>query len=422
MMAEPRFKSRYFPTHLVAASALLLALPAMALQWRLPDETAASAPAAAQYKVAGYYPQWGVYDTVPYNVKNVVSSGSAPLLTHLIYAFANIVDNQCASYDTWADYQDPLPANETVDGKPDSTAQGAFAGNFHQLQELKKLYPRLVIMMSIGGGSLDPSVFSKAASPAHRDAFVASCIDMYIKGHFAKGITEPGIFTGIDLDWEFPADAEDQANYLALLEEFRKQLTAIQPGYELTSTIGASSYQWQYEDLNAAQSYVNFFNAMMYDFDGPWNNQTGWVAPLYQSKLDPDPTNNASYAVHAYLEMGIERKKIVFGMPFYAYHWTRVPETDHGLFQTGLPDQNSYQYNQVVQLRGYDEYRDPVTHEPWLYNTTDGGSFWTFDDPTSLGFKTKYVVSEQLGGVMFWELSGDTSRGALVRALTGNLY
>jgi chitinase len=406
-------------TPFLLLSALALQIPA---QTQPADDTSnPETTSAVSHKLVGYYPQWGVYDAPPYNVKNVITSGSATLLTQLIYAFANIVDNKCASYDTWADYQDPLPAGETVNGKAD--VSGEFAGNFHQLKELKELQPKLENLISIGGGSLNPSIFSKAAEPANRKTFVSSCIDMFIKGQFAKGISEPGIFTGIDLDWEFPASDADETNFLALLKEFRDQLNALDTAsthYVLTSTAGASSYQWQYVDLKAAQQYVNFFNAMMYDFDGSWSNETGFVAPLYQGHLDPDPTNNANYAIEQYIGMGVEKSKIVFGMPFYAYHWTKVSGADYGLFQDGDADQGSYQYNQIGALKGYTEYRGTITHAPWLYSQARE-SFWTFDDPDSLKFKTRYAMEKGLGGVMFWELSGDTKDGTLIKALAGSL-
>lgn len=373
------------------------------------------------FKVVGYYPQWGIDGETPaYNVKNVVTSGSAPLLTHLIYAFAAIQNNRCASADTWADYQDPLPADETVDGVADSTKAGAFMGNFHQLQELKALYPKLQIMISIGGGGLDPSIFSTAAEPANRNAFVASCIGMYIQGEFAAGITKPGIFTGIDIDWEFPADSTDEANYVALLKEFRAQLSAINSSYVLTTTAPAGSWAWQYMDLGTAQTSVNFLNVMNYDFDGPWSNTSGFVAPLYQTALDTDPQNNANYVIQSYIDMNVPKSKLVFGMPFYGYEWTGTPKTDDGLFQTATPNQTSYQYNQIDTLTGYTKYRDSTTQEPWLYNSKTE-DFWTYDDPAALEFKTKYVVKEGLGGVMFWELSGDTARGVLIKALASSL-
>jgi len=371
--------------------------------------------AATSFKVVGYYPQWGMFNTPAYNVKNLVTSGTAPLLTHLIYAFSDIENNQCATYDDWADYRQPLPANLTLNGVADVEATGVLAGNFHQLQLLKKSYPSLPIMISIGGGGMNPSVFATAAQPANRQAFVASCIKMYIKGNFAPGLSFPGIFTGIDLDWEFPKTSTDLSNYLALLQEFRRQLNAVGSGYVLTSVGGTWWGQWNYMNLNVAQSYVDFFNVPMYDFDGPWNNTTGLIAPLTQSSLDPSKNNNLSYVVSQYLSMGVEKQKIVFGMPLYGYRWTNVPNVNHGLFQSGTPDTNPYPYWQIAGLTGYTKYRDKNTQEPWLYNATTR-TFWTYDDATSLAYKSQWAGGQGLGGVMFWELSNDTANGAMVKA------
>jgi chitinase len=41
----------------------------------------------------------------------------------------------------------------------------------------------------------------------------------------------------------------------------------------------------------------------------------------------------------------------------------------------------------------------------WLF---DGTTFWTFDDPPVMAAKADYVKRNRLGGIMFWELSGDT--------------
>jgi chitinase len=368
------------------------------------------------FKVVGYYPQWGMFNTPAYNVKNLVTSGTATLLTHLIYAFSDIENNRCATYDDWADYRQPLPANLTLNGVADVEQTGVLAGNFHQLQELKALYPSLPIMISIGGGAMDPAIFSAAAAQANRQAFVASCINMYIKGNFAPGLSQPGIFTGIDIDWEYPKSTADRDNYLALLQEFRNQLNALGSGYVLTSNGGTWWGQWDYMDPDAAQNIVDFFNLSMYGFDGPWTNETGFVAPLTQAALDPNPANNAAYVVSQYVSMGVEKSKIVFGMPLYGYRWTSVPSAQHGLFQSGQPDQTEYPYRQIASLTGYTKYRDAKTQEPWLYSASNQ-TFWTYDDATSLTWKAKYVSSQGLGGVMFWELSEDTANGAMVKAV-----
>jgi chitinase len=198
-------------------------------------------------------------------------------LTQLNYAFANVVDNQCASFDTWADFQDPLSADETVNGQPDSLAPNAFVGNFHQLQELKKLYPDLHIVISIGGGSADPNAFSSAALPENREAFVKSCIDMYIHGNFAPGIHEPGIFDGIDIDWEFPATTADEQNFTVLLTEFRKQLDCIRPGMTLSIAAPAGSWAYQYIDLPTIQHVLSHFDLMTYDFDRGTTPPASWL-------------------------------------------------------------------------------------------------------------------------------------------------
>jgi chitinase len=362
-------------------------------------------------KVVGYYTQWSVYNS--FFVKNLVTSGSANILTHINYAFSEISNNECASADTWADYQNPLSADQTVNGKADSQADGAFVGNFHQLQELKRRYPNLKIIISIGGGGQDPADFSTIADAGHRKAFVKSCIDMYIKGQFGPGVVEPGIFDGFDIDWEYPASTEDEAKLTALLAEFRSQMDAIRKGMTLSIASSAGSWAYQYIDFKKVQQSLDYFDLMEYDFDGPWNNTTGFVAPLFQAKLDPDPTNNAAAAVEAYLAAGVERDKIVFGLPFYGYEWTDVPKAHHGLFQPGTPVGDGDGYNAIAPLESsYKKYRDPVTQAPWLY---DGTNFWTYDDAWSIAYKMVYAREKRLGGLMVWDLSGDTSNALLLK-------
>lgn len=362
---------------------------------------------------------YGGYVFGSYFVKNLITTGSAIRLTHLNYAFANVVNNQCASFDTYADYQYAFTADETVDGKADSADPNAFVGNFHQLQELRRRYPNLHIVMSIGGGSADPNAFSTAALPENRQAFVRSCVEMYIRGNFAPGIHEPGIFDGLDIDWEFPATNADMANFTALLKEFRRQLDAIQPGMTLSIAAPAGSWAYQFIDLETIQHSLSYLNLMNYDFDGPWNYTTGFVAPLYRSLLDPDPTNNADSVVKSYLELGVKPDKIVFGVPFYGYEWTDVPNISDGLFEPGVPVGSGSEYNYIVTIESqFQTFRDPITKAFWLY---DGNNFWTYDDTVSLEFKMDYVQKHKLAGVMIWEISGDMPDGTLLRTLVKGL-
>ncbi|HXM97066.1 MAG TPA: glycoside hydrolase family 18 protein [Candidatus Dormibacteraeota bacterium] len=368
-------------------------------------------------KVVGYFPQWGLYSG--YFVKNVITSGSAPLLTHLDYAFANVKNSRCESFDPWADYQVPLTAAEAVNGDADDTKPGTFAGNFHQLQELKRRFPKLKIIMSIGGGSSDPTAFSTAALPQNRELFVKSCVDMFIRGNFAAGLNKPGIFDGFDIDWEFPASAADRKNFTALLAEFREQLDELRPGLSLSIAAPAGSWAYQFIELDKVQEYLNYVGLMTYDYDGPWNFTTGFVAPLYRSLKDPDPSNNANASVEAYLAAGVKAEKLVMGVPFYGYEWNNVPNIDQGLFEPGNPVGGGAPYNFIVTIeKNFQKHRDTIAKVPWLY---DGHNFWTYDDPESIAWKMRYVQDHQLAGAMVWELSNDVPSGQLLKTVAAGL-
>ena len=57
---------------------------------------------------------------------------------------------------------------------------------------------------------------------------------------------------------------------------------------------------------------------------------------------------------------------------------------------------------------------------PWLYNAQTKIMI-TYDDAQSLGIKADFVRARGLGGVMFWELSGDDAAGTLLGAVNEHL-
>src|ERR1700736_5128628 len=172
--------------------------------------------------LAGYFEEWSIYGA-NYNIANLQNNGVAGHLSHLLYAFGNVApitgapNAQCQLADSWADYQTPyLPS---VSGQPYS---GPVYGNFAALLQLKQLHPDLKIMISLGGASsANAAGFAFAASnPALRSQLAASCVDLFIKGNIANGVSAAGLFDGIDIDWEFPG-AADKHNFTLLLHEFR---------------------------------------------------------------------------------------------------------------------------------------------------------------------------------------------------------
>ncbi len=355
--------------------------------------------------LVGYFPQWGIYNDPPYFVKDLITSGSAPLLDQLNYAQGFIVNARCAVADPNADLNLTYTAANSVDGSTDNPA-APLRGSFHQLQELKKLYPQIKILISLEGKA--PS-FAEAALPENRAAFVSSCIDMFVRGHLAQGANAPGIFDGFDLDWEYP-QPDDVPNYLALLEEFRKQLNAERPGLRLTIAAGPSPHMYHGVDFAAVAKVVDLIGLMNYDYNGPWHKETGFHAPLYS-----EHSGSADRTVQQYEDAGVPAEKLLLGIPFYGYSWSAVAGENHGLFQPGQPvyQDRPYRYIQTL-IASSTVYRDPAAQAPWLF---DGQTFWTYEDTVSARFKSEYAQKHQLGGVMVWELGEDSSDALLLKAV-----
>jgi chitinase len=363
--------------------------------------------------LVGYFPQWGVYSQ--YFVKNLVTSGAAGLLDQIDYSQGVIKNNACAIGDPNADLSFVHTAATSLEGKADDPA-APLRGNFRQLQELRRRYPKLKLLISIEG---NPSFFASAARPENRTAFVSSCIDMFIRGHFAPGVEGGRIFDGFDLDWEYPTGA-DKDNYLGLLSEFRRQLDAIHANLKLSIAIAARASRYQGFDLKGVAALVDQVNVMNYDYNGPWSRITGMIAPLYEIPGDLLEGNNVDATIQTYVQAGITPSKMLLGIPFYAYGWSGVADDNHGLYQQGqpIPGDHFYSYIQSIEPN-FRLYRDPKSQTPWLYANT---TFWTFDDPVSIRAKLEYAHRHRLGGVMAWELSNDSADAVLLKSIAAGLH
>jgi chitinase len=361
--------------------------------------------------VVGYFPQWGLYYPQPYLVRTLIANGSASRLDQINYAQGFVSGGRCSLGDPKADLGAAFTAAESVNGLADDP-DAPFRGYFHQLSELKNRYPRLKILISLEGKAAD---FAQDASPENRTAFVASCVDMYIRGNFAPGVVRPGLFDGFDVDWESP-QAADAENFRALLEEFRRQMNAVRSGLRLSIAVGESPNELPGTDFAAVSRIVDQVGVMNYDYAGPWSQTTGLLAPLFAGKHYGSIENS----IASYKARGVPDSKLLMGLPFYGYSWTAVPSANNGLFQPGRAVHGDRPYNYIRTLPvSFATYRDPRSQAPWLF---DGQTFWTYEDPVSVRYKVSYARSEHLGGVMIWELSNDTADAELLRVTWRSLH
>ncbi len=367
----------------------------------------AIAPAQAANRMVGYYVEWAVY------ARNY-EPADIPLknLTHINFAFVNVAaSGELQVADDYADFNMQFQAKN---GFP------AEKGLFNRLRSLKELYPGVKVLISLGGANSSSSFPTVAADASLRATFAASC---------AAWVSDQGL-DGIDIDWEFP-QASDKANFVALLQAVRDALDAKgqENGKEYLLTIAgpAGAGSMGGFDFPVVAALVDWINVMTYDYYGSWNTRTGFNAPLYEDSASPDTDKNMLnivYTMNAYLNGGVPAGKLVLGMPLYGRSWENVPDTDNGLYQSGQAgpatgvngnwEGGVFDYWRIVELlQGeYTSYWNDNAKVPWLYgpNITSGlgnGMFVSYDDRQSVGLKTDYLLSNSMGGAMFWELSGD---------------
>jgi chitinase len=403
----------------------------------------------------GWFEEWGIH-YAGYNIADLQENGVADELTHLIYAFGNVTPTAapvCAIADPSAAYRDStLPS---VSGKPYTSP---LYGNFGAIQQLKKLHPNLKVLISLGGQAGNVAGFVTAAGTAvGRAALASSCIDLFVKGNIATGVTAPGLFDGFNIDWEFPT-AADKQNFTALLKEFRTQLSALTKTtgkkYILTFDSPASPKKYVNIDLKAAAAQVDFLTIDGYDYAGTWDKQTNEASSLYDAAGDPvyADARNIDATVKAYRKAGVPAAKYTMGLPLYAVGWAGVPNVNHGLYQnataaspvllasgSGLcpnpsPTATSpgcdtlltagfLTYSTIENLtnkNGYTVWYDSVRVGATLYNPATG-TFYTYDDPSSVAAKTAYIKKNKLGGAYVWALNDDDASGSLTKAIAAGL-
>ncbi|MCX5092908.1 glycoside hydrolase family 18 chitinase [Streptomyces sp. NBC_00365] len=364
----------------------------------------------------GYFTEWGIYGR-NYNVKNLVTSGSAAKITHINYAFGNVTNGQCAIGDSYADYDKAFTADQSVSGVADTWDQ-PLRGNFNQLRELKAKYPNIKILWSFGGWTWSGGFAQAAANPA---AFAQSCYNLVEDPRWAD------VFDGIDIDWEYPnacglsCDTSGAAAYKNLMQALRAKFGTGNLVTAATTADGTSGGKIDAADYAGASQYVDWYNVMTYDFFGAFNAQgpTAPHSPLTSYSGIPTPGFTTADAIAKFKSKGVPASKLLIGIGFYGRGWTGVTQDAPGGTATG-PAAGTYE-------QGIEDYKVLKTSCPATGTVAGtayahcGSNWWSYDTPATIGTKMAWAKSQGLGGAFFWEFSGDTSNGELVSAINSGL-
>lgn len=221
---------------------------------------------------------------------------------------------------------------------------------------------------------------------------------------------------GLDIDWEYPKNQQEAADFVALLRECRETLDAYasglegKPHFELTVASPAGAQNYNNMDLRGMDQYLDFWNLMAYDYAGSWDSKAGHQANLFHSTRNPASTPfNTVQAVEHYKSQGVAASKIVLGMPLYgrAFENTTGPGQPYSGIGEGSWEAGAWDYK-ALPKDGAKEIED---HEAGASYSYDEGKkvMISYDTKSMVRNKAQWIKDNGLGGSMWWESSADKS-------------
>ncbi|KAI0004043.1 glycoside hydrolase family 18 protein [Xylariaceae sp. FL0662B] len=310
-----------------------------------------------------------------------IYSGATPgmmnysCINHVYYAFANVApDGSVFLSDEWADAQAPCDGVQ---------------GGLGSLMHLKQTHPHLQVILSIGGGTSAETFPIVASDTLLRDNFARS----------ARGLVEASGLDGIDINWEYPLDPRQGADFVALLASVRIHLPEEQ--FFVTAALPAGRAVLQNIDIASASAYLDFVNLAAYDFSGPWSHRSGHHAQLYA--LDRDETSGSS-GVAFLIGHGCPARKILLGIPVYGRSFLGVAGPGHR-FKGAAGDDGAFEYLDLPRRNA----KETVDKRIGAASCLGGDGGWvTYDNPDTVKMKAAYCKQKGLGGLFYWTGPADS--------------
>ncbi|KAK8078842.1 glycoside hydrolase family 18 protein [Apiospora phragmitis] len=353
---------------------------------------------AGGYENSVYFVNWGIY------ARNYLpQSLPANQITNVLYAFANFQDDGTViPSDSWADVEIHWEGDSWND--PSGYAYGCVK----QLFKLKKANRNMKVLLSIGGWtySLNGRFASAVNTDAKRQQFAKSSV----------ALMKDWGFDGVDIDWEYPANAQEAQDMVSLLAAIRAELDDYSTrnaldGYHFLLTAAVPAGPQNYANMRLADmnQYLDTFNLMAYDYAGSFSDATGHQANLYPSPANAKATPfSTDRAVTDYIAAGVPAGKIVMGMPLYgrAFEGTEGAGQPFSGIGEGSWEQGIWDYKVLPKAGAAVTSNDAAVGASYSYDAVKK-EFISYDTPEMVRAKVGYAAGKGLGGSMFWEASGD---------------
>ena len=257
------------------------------------------------------------------------------------------------------------------------------------------------------------------ATAANREKLSSSFVEVVEKYHF----------DGVDIDWEFPETGAEVNNYVDFMRLLYTKMKNANPEYLVTAAMfggqGASKY-----NAGVSHQYMDYIHLMTYDLN------SSEISSHLTCLSDCINYTSVEETVIHYKNQGIPSEKLVIGAAFYGKTYY-LSTTSRGFYRVKPIREPSTIYYRTIKhdyLKYLDNPSETVevtrvwdkdAEAPYLcvyeYNsdkTVKNKIFITYDDVESVTLKSQYVIDQELGGIMFWELGyEDRENSELVKAI-----
>lgn len=399
-------------------------------------------------KIVGYFPEWA-YKSEAQGYFDVADL-QWDELTHIQYSFAMVDEttHKIKFGDKHAAIEEDFNDNPLVHkGKPvELDPNLPYKGHFNALQVMKKQYPDVKLLISVGGWAGSRGFYTMLDTDAGIDTFTDSCVEFIRKYGF----------DGVDIDFEYPSSTATSGNpddadlseprrktinarYNVMMKELRKKLDAASKedgkDYLLTAAVTASSWVLGGVSDNSYAKELDFLSVMSYDFHGGWNEFVENLANIYPDSADTEtinmlmPTLCMDWAYRYYRGV-LPPEKILMGIPYYSRGWENVNGGTNGLHgKSKTPASGKYNVwgddlngDGILEPAGanplwhilnlaekdshFKKYWDDAGKVPHYWQDQEK-VFLSFEDKQSINERVKYIEEKNLGGALIWVMNGD---------------
>ncbi|MGL5676080.1 MAG: glycosyl hydrolase family 18 protein [Cellulosilyticaceae bacterium] len=438
----------------------LQAQPVTTRDARLVEQSEAE---ALQRKIVGYFPSWAYKDPVQGNF--MVTDLQWDDLTHIQYSFAGVdpktnkiyllseADEYAATKEDFSAYGPLMHEGKEVNLDPTLP----YKGHFNLMQVMKKQYPDVKVVISVGGWAASTGFYTMMDTDAGINTFADSCVDF---------IRKYGL-DGVDIDFEYPSATSTSGNptdqhlaeprrktinarYNKMMKTLREKLdkASLEDGkyYSLSAAVAASAWVLGGVTDSEYAQYLDFLSVMSYDFHGAWNGYVGNLANIYMDSNDPETEGQirdylAMEWAYDYYRGVLPPEKILMGIPYYTRGHEKVKKQPgaatglHGTAAKTLITERGWGADKECNVWGddddgngsidasganplwhvlnlmdansnYVEYWDDNGKVPYIWNE-ERATFLSYENERSIAERVKFIDEKNLGGALIWVMNGD---------------